>query len=45
VRVSNEPAKSLYQKQGYKEVTVRKRYYPDGEDALIMQKNLTVEDE
>lgn len=36
VRISNLPAKSLYQKFGFVPVYVRKRYYPDGEDALVM---------
>ena len=43
VRVSNEPAISLYKKLGFEETVVRKHYYknPDGtyEDALIMTKN------
>ena len=40
VRVSNAPAISLYQKFAYQTVAVRKRYYPDGEDALVMKKEL-----
>lgn len=37
VRVSNRAAQSLYQKYGFKVVSVRKRYYSDnGEDAYIM---------
>ena len=40
VRVSNAPAISLYQKFSYQTVAVRKRYYPDGEDALVMKKEL-----
>ena len=43
VRVSNQPAISLYKKLGFEETVVRKKYYknPDGtyEDALIMSKN------
>ena len=42
VRISNEPAISLYKKLGFDELVVRKHYYknPDGtyEDALIMNK-------
>jgi len=38
VRVSNEPALSLYRRQGYRERGVRKRYYQDNEDAYIMWK-------
>ena len=37
VRVSNEPAKSLYRKYGFTEEGIRKRYYSDdNEDAAIM---------
>lgn len=36
VRVSNAPAIALYQKFGFTQVNVRKRYYPDGEDAFLM---------
>lgn len=35
VRVSNEPARRLYEKNGFTFVGVRKNYYPDGEDACI----------
>lgn len=40
VRKSNTPAKNLYIKKGYKEISVRKKYYSDGEDALILAKEL-----
>ena len=36
VRVSNEAAKGLYQGLGFEPAGVRRRYYSDGEDALIM---------
>jgi ribosomal-protein-alanine N-acetyltransferase len=37
VRVSNMPARRLYEKYGFRPVGVRPRYYTDnGEDALIM---------
>ncbi len=36
VRVSNEPAKKLYEGLGFEPAGVRKRYYSDGEDALIL---------
>ncbi len=37
VRKSNRPAAALYQKYGFREAGVRKRYYVDnGEDAIIM---------
>lgn len=39
VRSSNEPAKNLYKKYGFKEEGIRKAYYEDNhEDALIMWK-------
>ena len=40
VRVSNSPAMRLYLAEGYKGLYARTRYYHDGEDALIMQKEL-----
>jgi len=36
VRISNQPAIALYQRFGYSASGVRKAYYADGEDALIM---------
>ena len=40
VRASNASAIALYQKFGYVKISVRKRYYADGEDADIMEKVL-----
>ena len=40
VRVSNQVARSLYEKYGYESYGVRKRYYENGEDAIVMQKQL-----
>ncbi len=40
VRLGNLPAKNLYSACGYKEVSTRKKYYSDGEDAVIMAKEL-----
>ena len=40
VRVGNTPARTLYEKRRYVQIAVRKKYYPDGEDALVMQKTL-----
>ena len=38
VKASNEPALGLYRKFGYKQVGVRKKYYPDTrEDALLFR--------
>ena len=36
VRASNEAARALYGGCGFEEVGERRRYYPDGEDAVIM---------
>ncbi len=40
VRQSNEQAINFYDKMGFKEVFVRKKYYQDGENALIMEKEI-----
>lgn len=40
VRVSNSAALRLYLKNGFKGVYARTRYYPDGEDCLVMAKEL-----
>ena len=40
VRESNEPAKNLYLKNGYKIVVVKSHYYKDGENAIYMLKRL-----
>jgi ribosomal-protein-alanine N-acetyltransferase len=40
VRPSNLPAISLYEKFDFYKVGIRKRYYPDGEDALVMQREI-----
>jgi ribosomal-protein-alanine N-acetyltransferase len=36
VRVSNQPAITLYQALGFQQVAIRRRYYKNGEDALLM---------
>jgi ribosomal-protein-alanine N-acetyltransferase len=37
VRKSNEPAKAMYRKYGFKEIGIRKGYYSDNrEDAIVM---------
>ena len=41
VRRSNAPAIALYRTLGYREVGTRPRYYPDGEDALVMDRALS----
>jgi ribosomal-protein-alanine N-acetyltransferase len=40
VRISNDKAISLYEKEGYRTVDIWKRYYNDGEDGLVMEKQL-----
>jgi ribosomal-protein-alanine N-acetyltransferase len=40
VRMSNNGAISLYEKEGYRSVDIWKRYYNDGEDGLVMEKVL-----
>jgi len=43
VRVSNLAAISLYRKMGFAEVGRRKRYYENGEDALMMEYVFTMD--
>lgn len=38
VRVSNAPARHLYEKHGFIQVNIRKGYYENGEDAYLMVK-------
>lgn len=40
VRKSNQTAISFYLKNGFNKISERKNYYSDGEDALIMVKEL-----
>ena len=40
VRISNERAISLYEKEGYRTVDIWSKYYNDGEDGLVMEKVL-----
>ena len=40
VRVSNSSALKMYLKNGFVGAYARTRYYPDGEDCLVMVKNL-----
>ena len=40
VRASNTPAISLYKGCDFKEISTRKKYYADGEDALVLKKEL-----
>jgi len=40
VRVSNQPAIALYQAHRFKTSTLRKNYYQNGEDALVMSREM-----
>ena len=40
VRKGNFAAIALYKKEGYDEITVKKMYYDDGEDAIYMMRSL-----
>lgn len=40
VRLSNQGAITLYEREGYATIDVWKAYYSDGEDAMVMEKNL-----
>ncbi len=41
VRPSNAAALSLYRASGFTELARRPRYYPDGEDALLLRREVT----
>lgn len=41
VRIGNQAAIALYEHYGFTRDGVRKRYYPDGEDALLMTLKIT----
>jgi len=38
VRAANDPAFQMYTQHGYQQHSVWKRYYSDGEDALVLEK-------
>ncbi|MCC6500103.1 MAG: GNAT family N-acetyltransferase [Anaerolineales bacterium] len=40
VRISNQGAIALYEKEGYHTVDLWRKYYRDGEDGLVMEKAL-----
>ena len=40
VREGNTPAKMLYSGLGYNQISIRKNYYNDGENAIVMAKDL-----
>ena len=41
VRISNQVAISMYEKDGYVTTDIWSRYYNDGEDGMVMEKNLS----
>ena len=41
VRESNDKARKLYSRLGYKDIHVRKAYYSNGDNAILMQKAFT----
>lgn len=40
LRTTNKPAMKLYQSLGFNQVGLRKNYYPQGEHAALMQRDL-----
>lgn len=40
VRINNVKAQNFYEKHGFKQIFVRTKYYKNGEDALILRKEL-----
>ena len=40
VRESNDSAIAFYQSQGFEKISVRKKYYQDGENALVFVKEI-----
>lgn len=40
VRMSNDPARAIYEKYGFRRVRIVRRYYADGGDALVMARLL-----
>ena len=41
VSLTNEAARALYGRMGFAQVGRRRRYYPDGADALVMRRDIT----
>jgi ribosomal-protein-alanine N-acetyltransferase len=42
VRADNESARRLYERHGFRQIAVRRKYYqPSGTDAIVMRKDLT----
>jgi ribosomal-protein-alanine N-acetyltransferase len=40
VRLSNAPARAFYEKYGFRRLRTVRKYYEDGEDGLLMSKDL-----
>jgi ribosomal-protein-alanine N-acetyltransferase len=40
VRADNTAAQRLYASRGFERISTRRRYYPDGTDALVMRRHL-----
>lgn len=40
VRADNSPAIAMYRDEGFDQISLRSRYYPDGSDALILRRSL-----
>lgn len=40
VRASNKPAQNLYRRFGFRPLGIRKRYYHNGEDAVVMGREI-----
>ena len=40
VRISNQVAIAMYEKEGYSTTDIWKAYYSDGEDGMVMEKSL-----
>ncbi|MCQ2582054.1 MAG: ribosomal protein S18-alanine N-acetyltransferase [Alphaproteobacteria bacterium] len=40
VSSTNTPAINLYKKMGYNNIGIRKKYYEDGSDAIVMEKQI-----
>jgi ribosomal-protein-alanine N-acetyltransferase len=40
VNINNQPAIELYQKKGYQQIDLWRRYYRNQEDAIVMEKRL-----
>lgn len=44
VRITNHGARALYEKLGFKIIGIRKNYYEDAEDAIVMSKVIFIDE-